>query len=816
MMNRKLFWDIRKFLLNVLFRCKRFLFGLHNSINHETGYFSFWFVVLRSTIIQMIKAFVIAGALWMVEFFVNKKITLVPINNSLLLDALIGGIGVAGVILGLYCANISTIYSTKYSSAPESISRAFQNDQLTKRCILSLVEYIVFGFVIILEIILGKTFSWPTLIVTIVWSIMVIISFCLVGNRTYKLSDVYAVTLDAQRSLYKTINQRLKSNMFSSDANFQNYFLQTTERNIELLETTQKYATGLEINNNSSLLEFIIQNTILISSYWNIKPTISMESLWFKAAGKYQKWHLTTSTEAEIAIRTGTPLKPKNEHDYLWFENRLFEINKRCIKELVKQQDYKTIYRYLRALPQMTKSAIEARELGNYVYQINILGSYITECIITDTNIEDKSDAAGVIEALTVIYLGVLIDVSDYYKSVDLEKMNTDILSAIDSGTSIEKNYVLRGRICHSTYNKIFCEKITEGHRISPDWVIKQLVAKEEFDNLNLTLDAVIDGLNTVFSFGKSLAEKDRVFDACIILSRFYEFESKYNRFKYVIENVANNYTSYHLDKEQKWNESKLQKVDEVISNWRKEVPEILGKCAVSFAIETWDNRDDYPDFLGECYNHICEDAVEAILKNDLSQFKLDFECLTKLMLVYQEYIRTDFIKKQDLYRVEYAYYMMTYPIVEWAQIGSLAILWGEFFNDQNWNSIIQRITLSIIDEKKEKDVLMAEKLVEYVQRRDSFILGIGSRDVLETNWNIQVSEAIKQSKNYETEYWMYGTRIKTNSKLIKAFCANFPEFGFSSNVEEVFWVTCINPKLPREKQYRTRSGWEKRLYKDD
>ena len=185
-------------------------------------------------------------------------------------------------------------------------------------------------------------------------------------------------------------------------------------------------------------------------------------------------------------------------------------------------------------------------------------------------------------------------------------------------------------------------------------------------------------------------------------------------------------------------------------------------------------------------------------------------------MLVYQEYIRTDFIKKQDLYRVEYAYYMMTYPIVEWAQIGSLAILWGEFFNDQNWNSIIQRITLSIIDEKKEKDVLMAEKLVEYVQRRDSFILGIGSRDVLETNWNIQVSEAIKQSKNYETEYWMYGTRIKTNSKLIKAFCANFPEFGFSSNVEEVFWVTCINPKLPKEKQYRTRSGWEKRLYKDD
>ncbi len=811
-----MFWEIRKILLTVLFRCKRLLFGVHNSIKHETGYFSFWFVVLKNTIIQMIKAFVIAGALWVVEFLVNKKITLVPIDNSLLLDALIGGIGVAGVILGLYCANVSSIYSAKYSNAPESISRAFQNDQLTKRCILSLIEYIVFGFVIILEIIIGITISWPTLIVTIIWSIMVIISFGLAGNRTYRLSNVYAVTLDTQRSLYKTVNQRLKSHLFSSDANFQNHFLKTTEKDIELLETTQKYAAGSEINDNSSLLEFIIQNTILISSYWDNKSTISTDSLWFKEAGKYQKWHLTSSTEAELAIQTGTPLKLKNEHDYLWFENRLFEINKSCFKELIDQQDYKIIYKYLRSLPQMAKSAIKAGELENYVHHINVLGAHVKESIIVDNNVEEKSDVAGVFEALTVIYLGVLIDVSNYYKSLDLEKLSIDILSAIDSGTTIEKNSIIRGRINHNTYNKILCEKIIEGHRVSPDWVIKQLVAKEEFDCLNLSLDAVVGGLNNIFSLGKCLAEKDRLFDACIILSRFYEFESKYNRFKPVIEKTVSDFTRCHLDKEQQWDESRLHEVDEVISYWRKEVPEILGKCAVSFAFETWDNSDDYPDFLGECYNHICEDAVEAILNNDLSQFKLDFNCLTKLMLVYQEYIRTDFIKKKDLYRVEYAYYMMTYPIVEWAQIGGLAILWGEFFKNQNWNSMVQEITLSIIDEKKEKDVLMAEKLVEYIQKRDSFIFGIGSRGVLETSWNIQVAEAIKQSRDYETEYWMYGTRIKTDSKLLKAFCTNFPDFGFSSNVEEVFWVTCINPKLPKEKQYQTQSGWEKRFYKDD
>ena len=48
-------------------------------------------------------------------------------------------------------------------------------------------------------------------------------------------------------------------------------------------------------------------------------------------------------------------------------------------------------------------------------------------------------------------------------------------------------------------------------------------------------------------------------------------------------------------------------------------------------------------------------------------------------MLLYQEYIRTDFIKNKDLYRVEYAYYMFTSPIVEWAQIGGLEYCGANF-----------------------------------------------------------------------------------------------------------------------------------------
>ena len=191
-----------------------------------------------------------------------------------------------------------------------------------------------------------------------------------------------------------------------------------------------------------------------------------------------------------------------------------------------------------------------------------------------------------------------------------------------------------------------------------------------------------------------------------------------------------------------------------------------------------------YPDFLGECYNHIAEDTVEAIVNSDKKQFEKDFEILTKIMLLYQEYIRTDFIKNKDLYRVEYAYYMFTSPIVEWAQIGGLGILWGEFFKDVEWCSIVKEASKIVLNvkEDEEKSTELAAQLIEFASRRNKFLFGIGARDILETKWNQFVANAIRESATIETEYVMFRQEIKTDSKIIKAFCSNFLDIPKKGN----------------------------------
>lgn len=138
----------------------------------------------------------------------------------------------------------------------------------------------------------------------------------------------------------------------------------------------------------------------------------------------------------------------------------------------------------------------------------------------------------------------------------------------------------------------------------------------------------------------------------------------------------------------------------------------------------------------------------------------------------------------------------------------------GEFFKDKEWYSIVKNTSSIILKGKNDdgENPILAEQLIEYVSQRDKFMLGIGARSILETRWNQLVENAIRESAEIETEYVMFRQRIKTDSNLLKVFCSNFLEIGFSTDLSEVFWVVCVNPLLPEEKKFHTRFSWEDKL----
>lgn len=814
-MNRKIFWKLRKIILKIVFNIKRVIYRIIDFISGNSEYSSFGRMVVKASFFGIMKAtiFVII-LLWMDELVF--KIGNVPkVDKNIFVSFVIGGISIAGVILGLYCANIASIYSSRYANAPRSIAIAFQYDRLTRRCISAIVDYIIFGFLVTFATMLEFRIGWVMITIFIFWSIVVIVSYSIAGNRAYQLSDVYGVAADSNRILYRIISKRLNQKLFSTDANFQNHFQKVAERQIRLLKSIQKYGENInksENLDNSAMTEFMLNNLVTVKLYWMIKKNLSRSSLWFRDKPRYPKWHFSSSTESSIALRTGTLLKTKGKHNLWWFEEELISINKQCLNNLFEQFDYVSIYTYITAFEKMCSTAIECKEANFYIAHVDWIKQELEKRMIpADVDGNERNAFAGVIEIVSLLYLDIILESSRAYHDFDLEKIVLKVIKAIDSGDDAEKNEYICSRQDIDFYKKIITEVKVEGKRITPRWIIKQQIAKEEYVYLNSLLDIVREGMEHAFTLGKTLSEKKLYFEACIILTRFYEYESEFARFINIVKSRKEELESFQIDKALKWDEFRLDKLQNTISEWKKYVPALFFECSSHFALDNWENREEYPDFLGECYNRICEDAVEAITSGDIKQFEIDFENLSKLMILYQEYIRSDLIKNKDLYRVEYVYYMFTSPIVEWAQIGGLAILWGEFHSNDEWKICVCKSS-DLVFKKDGELTGLAEKLIEYIQHRDKFMFGIGNRDILETEWKQSVANVIKNSGICETEYEFYGRRLKTDSKLLKAFCPNFMDMGFTKDPSEVFWVICVNPIINDDKKYHTRYSWEDKL----
>ena len=408
-------------------------------------------------VLGLIKGIIIALFLLFLDGILLEAECLAKIDGSIFTAVVIGCLSIAGVILGLYCANISSIYSSKYANAPAAVSNAFQYDRLTQRCISVIIDYIIFGFIVIVEILIDCSLSLGTVFTIILWSIVVIISYSVAGNRAYQLADVYSVADDSYRLLYRIISNNLNKKIYSNDASFQNHFQKICENQFKLLNEIQRFGESLAENNIATMIQFMCKNLALVEAYWEIKRYIPRDSYWFRNTQKYQKWHLTDSIETSTALRTGTILPSKAEHDYWWFENEIFSINRKCILYLCKTSNYSSLYTYLSCFDTICEIAINSKEVNYFVNQINYLRELV-EKLATDIEKQDDEENkifAGIVEQISLLYLGIVLESKKYCENLDIKKFISNAISIIDKGKPLDKCELFRGKEQLDFYYKI-------------------------------------------------------------------------------------------------------------------------------------------------------------------------------------------------------------------------------------------------------------------------------------------------------------------------------------------------------------------------
>lgn len=494
----KLYWKGRKIKNAVLFKIKAFFHKRRDELESKKDDLLFEKNVVKEVIKAFIKNIcIIALILFLEQILVSEKCdgifpyglqkwiiktnALVVEDRSLLTDVLSAIVGVAGIFLGLYCANIMSMYAEKYANAPQSISRLFENDIVSNKCIKAITNYLIFSVVVLFLQIIQIDIGIIMLIVLGVKALKIIVSFAFMSRRTYQFSDMYYVTNAVYKEIYRNLLHLNKGKMFTHDKNFQKYYKKQVKKCVGILAEINNYNLEKEEKISASVESFMKHNVALIYTYWQEKGKISYDSYWYDDKVVYKKWYSASDTEIEMALKTGTLLGYNTEKNYLWLEEDIEQINDNGLQYLINQKSFAGLIRWLGTLENLSERAVES---GNVVYYVDYL--YKIQKKLQNTIGKEKfslEEEMALAEHIVVGYLGVLVGVRKYIEKWSEESCFCDV-KLFERKSWKNPNRFYNYFDVNKIYDGVKAEIRLEKHRITPEWYINQVVAKLLADNL--------------------------------------------------------------------------------------------------------------------------------------------------------------------------------------------------------------------------------------------------------------------------------------------------------------------------------------------
>ena len=826
-MNSKWYWLIHQKYVNLKFIFKRSFFKIKQKKEMSKRFSSFSKMVIVILMAQIVINMALVTALYIcdrllllvLENLVKKyaiKTTIAIATISA--DVVIGGIGVAGVILGLYCSNMTSLYSSKYTNAPTSITSVFQKDVVTNRCIKQITSYIIFCVILLFGCLLKISFSYISIISLLFLTIRMIITFSITGNRTYQLSNTFNISDNLYPEIYSAIKKASADDCFSNDPNFQNYYQEVCTKKFEILKDIAIYNKDNPANQNPAMLSFMNHNLALINVYWETKEKIYYDSFWYRSEIQYKKWHIATDTEVSLALNSGTSLQttPKTRNKW-WFEQDLLHINNICVEKLCTDIDLTTLYSYLNNVAKLSSKTMEYECLLSWVTSIISLQEKVLPiCICEEQNsFNDNTIVAAAISDIFIgIYLNIIIGINKYIRELNIDLLLKQAIESDFYKPFKPNNRYFNNKKVEHLFHCILMEHKLESKRITPDWYIKQTIAYAIYQDLNTAVDVLGRIYNNIFYTGKQLAEKKCYLQGATTLTRLFELSSKTSLTTNILEHLFSFLETLHFEPTEIWEDCKLKDFLDRKKSINREFPPYLMRCCCATTLTHWKKHKDFPDSLGFCYNHLCEYLVAAIENGDFESFKVAYTGFWGVTLLYHEYVRSDLIKIKETYKQNAVFHVVTAPILEYAVISGLAILWGEFSGEKQWKDLIdEELNAYVNKSDNQNDTLI--KIIEMLSYRKNHQHGIGNRDIIQTNWNQRITNSIIAKGFCHYEYKHPGIKVlKTDSTFLKAFCqTTFDDLGFTNGVEEAYLILCLNQYVPPEKQYKSQFKWEKDLY---
>lgn len=829
---KKLYWKIRKRRNDIIFKIKAYFYSRRELYERRKDDVPFEKKVLNNVFKEICKNVLLIIVILIIEDkFIFGELCVDKLNYFLSYDfrsihnliinlnyeitknidsfisVLTAIVGIVGVFLGLYCANVMSIFTQKYADAPKKISQLFENDIITNKCITDITNYLVFSVSVLFVMILGIDVGMIMLGVCFIQGLKIIISFGFASRRTYQFSDIYYVTENVYRDIYKLFSHLNKGKLFRNDLNFQNHYNKIMHKYIQILSEVNDYNLEKKESSLLSIENFVLNNMVLLSRYWKEKSMIPFDSYWFDDKVNYKQWYKASFTDIEIALNTGTTIGYDKEKNSDWLEEEIQKMNDKCLKYAIDKKSFSSIYKWIQFLNELSKDAIESNNMEYYVKYLYLFQKKIQNAII-ESNFSEEEEMA-LAEGIILNDLSIFIEYRKYFekskgknvfpKMEDFEKKNWNMFNKYSNYFDIRK-----------LHDQVVAEIKIEGRRITPEWYINQIFEKYYYDELLNAYNHINCIANEYIPEFADVFNKNKKYGAAVICyAKFSEIFSKIEAVDALLINEIDRTLKYYKEKSIIWNDKPNQTMSSIFDMTYKNNMLNWGQSTVLFMTKHWDDYKQFPDFLGDYITYLCELLIDLIIANDYEMFALNYKKLFTTLLLYQEYTYKDLMKIKDIFQQPAAIVAYIKPMIEYSEISAYAYLWGEILNDERWKEIVISDTKeNIVEKDRAKDIMT---MIKVMNERG---MGLYNSDILRMNWKRRIDKAFQDSNKIKWRVdWFYEV-YDGESQLLKNVIGVKSEYEFIRyDAYEIYVIVVLNQFVQQDDKYRSRDHWEDELY---
>ena len=105
------------------------------------------------------------------------------------------------------------MYSARYINAPDNLSQLFKADLVSNKCIKQIIAYIILCLALLTASIFGMNLFVVAIVIVVVLTIRVVITFSVAGNRAYQLSDTYTIADAIYVNIYACLRKLAKKRL---------------------------------------------------------------------------------------------------------------------------------------------------------------------------------------------------------------------------------------------------------------------------------------------------------------------------------------------------------------------------------------------------------------------------------------------------------------------------------------------------------------------------------------------------------------------------------------------------------------------------